>query len=297
MSYLVKAAGLTKTYSGKTVLDGVDIAVEGGCITGFVGANGAGKTTTIRALLGLMPLDAGEVVLFGEPFDVQADGALARRIKSRIGVVLDTCPYLADLRVKSVAAGLRAAYPMWRQGLFEEYLRRFELDANQKVKELSRGMGMKLQLACALAHEPELLVLDEATAGLDPLARDEVLDILRAFVSDENHGILISSHITTDLEHIADTVVCIDAGRIAFDLPKDVITDEMGVARCRAAEFEQVAASGLFAAGEMRYVRNPYGIDLVVPDRLAFARRFPEIACERASIDEFMQITLKGDIR
>ncbi len=297
MSDLIRVEGLVKRYGDTTVLNNVSLRVPKGGITGFIGANGAGKTTTIRAILGLMPLDAGTVEVFGEPFGIDASQAANARIKSRIGVVLDTCPYIADLPVRTTGAIMKAAFRDWRQGKFEDYLARFGLSPAAKVKDLSRGMGMKLQLACALSHDPDLLILDEATAGLDPLARDEVLDILREFVSDDMHGILISSHITSDLDKIADTVACIDSGRIVFDLEKDAITDEMGLAKCRASQFEHIVASGFYEPGTMRHERREYGIDLLVPDRFAFARRFPEVACDRLTIDDFMQLTLKGDLR
>lgn len=299
MTDLIRISGLTKHYaSGGFSLRNVSLSVAAGQVVGFVGANGAGKTTTIRTMLGLAPFDDGEVILFGEPFDSHADSALSRRVKERIGLVFDTCPFPADLPIKTCAAIMRAAYPAWRQGLFEDYLLRFGLNPKKKVKELSRGMGMKLQLACALSHEPDLLILDEATAGLDPLARDEVLDMLRDYLAaDEGRGILLSSHITSDLEKIADSVVCIDDGRIVFSCEKDAITDEMGIAKCRAAEFEHVVASGFFEAGALRFMRREYGVDVLVPNRFAFARRFGDIACDRVGIDDFMQLTLKGDIR
>ena len=125
------------------------------------------------------------------------------------------------------------------------------------MKDLSRGMSMKLSLACALAHDPDLLILDEATAGLDPLAREEALDILRGYMRDERHGILMSSHITSDLEKIADYIVCIDAGRIVFAVEKDTITDLAGIAHCRATDYERIAESGFFAPGELRSMRHP----------------------------------------
>ncbi|MEE0845390.1 MAG: ABC transporter ATP-binding protein [Eggerthellaceae bacterium] len=297
MTNLIDAHGLTKRYGGATVLDDVSLAVPAGCVVGLIGANGAGKTTAIRALMGLMELDAGEALLFGEPFGPHADDARARRLKRRIGVVFDTCPFIGDLPVKTAATIMKASFPAWKQGLFEDLLRRFALDPKKKIKDLSRGMGMKLQLACALAHEPDLLVLDEATAGLDPMARDEILDLLRAFMADEGRGILISSHITTDLEKIADRIVCIDQGRIAFDIEKDLITDIAGVAHCRTMEFERMRDSALFAEGGLRWIRQPMSVDVLVPDRFAFAKLFPEVACDRATIDDYLQLTLKGETR
>lgn len=298
MADSIFVSGLNKRYGDDFSLQDVSLSVPQGSVVGFVGANGAGKTTTIRAILGLMDADAGTVEVLGEPFGLHADAAACACVKQRIGVVFDTCPYVGDLTVKTVGAVMAAAYPSWRAGLFEEYLRRFSLTPKKKVKELSRGMGMKLQLACALSHDPELLILDEATAGLDPLARDEVLAILREYLAaDERRSMLLSSHITSDLDKIADRVVCIDAGRIVFDRDKDEICDMAGIARCRASEFEQVAASGLVDAGALRFLRHAYGIDALVPDRFAFMRRFPDIACDKATIDDYMQLVLKGETR
>lgn len=297
MTNLIDAHGLVKRYGNATVLDNVSLCVPAGCVTGFIGANGAGKTTTIRALLGLMELDGGKAMLFGEPFGPHADDARAHRLKQRIGVVFDTCPFIGDLPVRAAGTIMKASFPTWKQGRFEDLLSQFDLDPKKKIKDLSRGMGMKLQLACALAHDPDLLVLDEATAGLDPMARDEILDLLRAFMEDERRGILISSHITTDLQKIADRIVCIDRGRIVFDMEKDLITDMAGVAHCRTTEFERVRESQLFGQGRLRWIRQPMSVDVLVPDRFEFAKLFPHVACDRASIDDYLQLTLKGETR
>ena len=153
---------------------------------------------------------------------------------------------------------------------------------------------MKLSLACALSHGARLLILDEATAGLDPMARDEVLDLLREFVADDGHGVLMSSHITSDLERIADRVVCIDDGRIVFDKPKDEITDTMGVARCRARDIDAILGSDVFGGAAPRILHHEYGVDLAVPDRFAFAEAFPDIPCDRMTIDDYLHFTIKG---
>lgn len=297
MTDLITARGLTKRYNGTAVLDDVSLSVSAGCVTGFVGANGAGKTTTIRALMGLMEVDAGEVVVFGEPFGPRADDACARRLKERIGVVFDTCPFIGDLPVKTAGVLMRASYPSWDQRCFDGLLARFALDPAKKIKDLSRGMGMKLSLICALSHNPDLLVLDEATAGLDPLAREQALDALRLFMNEPKHAIFMSSHITSDLEKIADYIVCIDGGRIVFAVEKDAITDFAGVAQCRAAEFDAVVDSGFFAPGTLHFERSAYGTAVLVPDRLAFAARFPQIVLDRADIDAYMSLMLKGDVR
>lgn len=224
------------------------------------------------------------------------DAALARA-KARMGVVFDTCPFPNESRVSDVECVGRYAFPTWDRGVFAHYASRFDLDAKRKVKDLSRGMGMKLQLAFALAHAPELLILDEVTAGLDPMARDETLDILREFMRDERHGILISSHITSDLEKIADYVVCIDEGREAFSCTVDDICDQAGVVRCGSEQAERIVDGGVFPADSLRVMRSAYSCEVLVPDRAILARRFPQVACERVDIESYMRLMLKGEPR
>ncbi|WP_075280869.1 ABC transporter ATP-binding protein [Thermophilibacter provencensis] len=292
---LIEARGLTKHYDGFS-LEGVDLVVNEGEVVGFVGQNGAGKSTTIKALLGLIRVDGGEGSVLGTPSDelTRASGAAT---KERVGVVFDTVSLPGHLRVADVGRIYASAFASWDAHRFSQLTRDLGLDPKKAVKDLSRGMGMKLSLACALAHDPQVLILDEATAGLDPMARDEALERLRDFVSQPGHAILMSSHITSDLERIADRVVCIDAGRIVFDLEKDAITDSAGVARCRVADLERIASSGMVPDSELRYLRHDYGIDLLVPDRFAFAENFPDIPCDRMTIDDYMALTLKGGVR
>lgn len=296
---LIQASGLTKHYPGFS-LAGVNVTVEPGQVVGFVGKNGSGKSTTIEALLGLISLDAGQASVLGcSPRDL-ANTASARA-KEQVGVVFDTISLPGHLKIEEVGKLMARAYSTWDADGFQQRLRAADLDPKKAVKDLSRGMGMKLSLACALSHNPRLLILDEATAGLDPMARDEVLDALRDFVAVEDvqgnpvNGILMSSHITSDLDKIADTVLCIDAGRPVFNIAKDEVCDLMGVARCRAAELEQIARSGVIAPGAMRIMRQDYGIDLLVPDRFAFAESFPSIPCDRMGIDEYMVLMIKGE--
>lgn len=296
---LIQASGLTKHYSGFS-LAGVNVTVEPGQVVGFVGKNGAGKSTTIKALLGLISLDGGQASVLGySPRDLASSSSA--KIKERVGVVFDTISLPGHLKIEEVGRLMARAYSTWDAVGFQQRLVAAELDPKKAVKDLSRGMGMKLSLACALSHNPRLLILDEATAGLDPMARDEVLDILRDFVAVEDaqgnpvNGILMSSHITSDLDKIADTVLCIDAGRPVFNIAKDEVCDLMGVARCRAAELEQIARSGAIAPGAMRIMRQDYGIDLLVPDRFAFTESFPSIPCDRMGIDEYMALMIKGE--
>lgn len=292
---LIEARGLTKHYDGFS-LEGVGLAVNEGEVVGFVGQNGAGKSTTIKALLGLIRVDGGEGSVLGTPSDelTRASGAAT---KERVGVVFDTVSLPGHLRVADVGRIYASAFASWDAHRFSQLTRDLGLDPKKAVKDLSRGMGMKLSLACALAHNPQVLILDEATAGLDPMARDEALERLRDFVAQPGHAILMSSHITSDLERIADRIVCIDAGRIVFDLEKDAITDSAGVARCRVADLERIASSGMVPDSELRYLRHDYGIDVLVPDRFAFAEMFPDIPCDRMTIDDYMSLTLKGGVR
>lgn len=264
--------------------------MEPGQIVGFVGANGAGKTTTIRAALGLIKLDAGEVRLFGQRCGADAPDESQRHLRSRVGLVLDTCPFPSTLKVGQIESLVGPAYPTWDRETFAGFINRFGLDPKTKVKDLSRGMGMKLQLTCALSHNAKLLVLDEATAGLDPMAREELLDELLAFVADGQHSVLLSSHITSDLDRTADRVICIDAGSIVFDLPREDITDRAGIAHCTQAQ----AAELMVCVEGARAVHHAYSVDVLVPNRRETLEAFPEIPCDRATINDYLRLTLKG---
>lgn len=290
MQNLLELKGVSHRVSDRFSLRDVTLAVEPGQIVGFVGANGAGKTTTIRAALGLIKLDAGEVHLFGQHCGADAPDELQRHLRSRVGLVLDTCPFPSTLKVGQIESLVGPAYPTWDRETFAGFINRFGLDPKTKVKDLSRGMGMKLQLACALSHNAKLLVLDEATAGLDPMAREELLDELLAFVADDQRSVLLSSHITSDLDRTADRVICIDNGSIIFDLPREDITDRAGIAHCTQSQ-----AAELMACVEgARAAHHAYSVDVLVPNRCETLEAFPEIPCDRATIDDYLRLTLKG---
>lgn len=290
MQNLLELKGISRRVSDRFSLRDVAVAVEPSQIVGFVGANGAGKTTTIRAALGLIQLDAGEVHLFGQRCGADAPDESQRHLRSRVGLVLDTCPFPSTLKVGQIEALVGPAHPTWDRETFAGFINRFGLDPKTKVKDLSRGMGMKLQLACALSHNAKLLVLDEATAGLDPMAREELLDELLAFVADGQHSVLLSSHITSDLDRTADRVICIDNGSIIFDLPREDITDRAGIAHCTQSQ-----AAELMACVEgARAAHHAYSVDVLVPNRCETLEAFPEIPCDRATIDDYLRLTLKG---
>lgn len=290
MQNLLELKGISRTVSDRFSLRDVTLAVEPGQIVGFVGANGAGKTTTIRAALGLIKLDAGEVRLFGQRCGADAPDETQRCLRARVGLVLDTCPFPSTLKVGQIEALVGPAYPTWDRKTFAGFIDRFGLDPKTKVKDLSRGMGMRLQLACALSHNAELLILDEATAGLDPMAREELLDELLAFVSDGQRSVLLSSHITSDLERAADRVICIDNGSIVFYLPREDITDRAGIAHCTQAQAVELMA----CVEDARAAHHAYSVDVLVPNRREALEAFPEIPCDRATIDDYLRLMLKG---
>lgn len=312
MQALIDAQGVTKHYEG-FALDAFDITVAPDRVVGLIGSNGAGKTTLLKSILGMISLDGGAISLLES--DPQANAAESAAAKQDIGVVLDTCAFPVSMKVSDVRTLGRAAYARWDDARFDQLCIEFDLTAKKSVKDLSRGMGMKLTLAFALAHHPKLLILDEVTAGLDPIARDEVLEILRSFMEEEGHAILISSHITTDLEKIADEIVCIDEGAMVFALPKETICDEAGIAHCRTSELEAIASSEYGIARSaadtsgsnavcataspdvtpLKFLPRGLATDLLVPDRVAFARAFPDIEVERVSIEDYMTLTLKGE--
>ncbi|MCI9130139.1 MAG: ABC transporter ATP-binding protein [Eggerthellaceae bacterium] len=290
MPYAVKTEELTKRYADFK-LGPITLEVPTGTVLGIVGANGAGKSTLIKCLLGLVAPDGGSLSVLEH--EVSAPRDMTASLKERIGVVLDTCAFVPDMRVADIAQLGRAAYAAWDQPCFDELVSAFSLAEKKRVKDLSRGMGMKLSLAFALAHHPELLILDEATAGLDPLARDEVLDMLRTFMDDERHTILLASHITSDLEKLSDRIICLDAGSVIFDEAKDAITNTAGVAQLREADVALLAESP--QSEGVLLLREAYHTKALVPDRFAFARTFPNVPVTPASVDEYLAFRLKGE--
>jgi ABC-2 type transport system ATP-binding protein len=213
----MEAVGLRKSYDSFTLND-VTFNVPSGYIMGFIGPNGAGKTTTIKLILNIIRGDSGSVKLFGR------EDALGQN--DEIGVVMDAPLYVDDWKVDDVESAISLFYKQWDKQIFAEYLKQFGLEPKKKVKDLSRGMKIKLQIAAALSHDAKLLVLDEPTSGLDPVARDEIRDLLRGFVSDVNKGVLFSTHITSDLENTADYITFILNGSIVFTGVKDDLIEK-----------------------------------------------------------------------
>ena len=233
MENALEIKGLCKQYTG-FALDNVSFSLPRGAVMGFIGENGAGKTTTIKAVLNLIRRDAGEIRVLG--LDNIRD---ERAVKERIGVVLEDGCFLNTMNARQVDTLMGKAYQNWKPEQFFGFIRRFGIDENKKIKDYSKGMRMKISIAAALSHGAELLLMDEPTSGLDPVVRDEVLDLFYDFMQDEGHAILLSSHITSDLDKIADYITFIHGGRVALSEPRDELLDTYGVLRCTA---DQLAA-------------------------------------------------------
>lgn len=284
MTNCLEINGLCKSYPN-FALDHIDLKIPGGTIMGLIGENGAGKTTTIKCILNLIQRDGGTITILGK--DNVAD---ERAAKLEVGVVLDECFFHDSLRPKDLERILGPVYPTWDNGLFEGYLKKFKLPEGTLIKEFSRGMKMKLSLAAALAHQPKLLILDEATAGLDPVVRDEILDEFLNFICDEDHAILISSHITSDLEKAADYITYIHQGRIVLSEAKDDILDCYGRVGCSAADLRTIDPSDL-----LRVRKGSFGCEALVPDRGAFHKKYPKLMVDKVTLEDIMLFVGKGE--
>ncbi len=284
MTNCIEVKGLCKSY-GDFALKNIDLTLPGGSILGLIGENGAGKTTIIKCILNLIRRDAGEITLLG--YDNVKEERLA---KQDIGLVLDECFFHDTLRPLDVGKILAPSYKSWDGELFRSYLKKFGLPEKKLIKEFSRGMKMKLSLSAALAHRPKLLILDEATAGLDPVVRDEILDEFLGFIQDEDHAILMSSHITSDLEKVADYIAYIHQGEVVLSDAKDSILDSYGRVGCTAAQLEAIDPHDV-----LRVRKGSFGCEALVKDRAAFSRKYPMLLVERTTLEDIMLFVGKGE--
>lgn len=291
----LRVVDVQKHYDGFR-LGPVGLDIPRDSVVGLIGQNGAGKTTLMKGILGTIHLDGGNIELFGQNTSTLADVALAS-LKERVGFVSAVTSYPVNMTVRDVARTYELAFPRFSRAEFERLATSMELlpsAAGKRVHDLSRGMGMKLQLACVLATGADLLIMDEPTAGLDPIVREEVLDLLRTWMEGGNRSILISSHITSDLSNLADYLAFIDDGQLVLSCGRDDV-DAMGVAHLRTAELQAVRAGRV--AHDMPALRHDLSYDLLVPDRAAFSRAYPDYVCDPASIDDVMVLLVKGEVR
>ena len=283
MDAILEVKDLTKHYDGFT-LDHVSFTVPGGCIMGLIGENGAGKSTTIKAVLDLIHRDEGSVTFWGQELAAAPDR------KEDLGVVFDGINFYETLTPVQVGNILRAAYRRWDDRLYKSYLERFSLPAHKEIRGMSKGMKAKLCIAAALSHRPKFLILDEATSGLDPVMRDDMLDVFLEFVQDEEHSILMSSHITTDLEKVADYITLLHQGRMLFCKTKDELRYHYGVVRCGAATFGQMDSADVLA-----WRKEAYQWDVLVPDKEKARRLYKNAVVDDATIDDILLLYVKGE--
>ncbi len=278
-------SGLTKNYKEFSLSD-VSFEVPQGAIVGLIGENGAGKSTTLNAILGLIHKDAGEISIMGTPIE-----ELTMDMKEKIGVVFDGTNFSEELTPKKLNKVLKGIYTSWDEDFFVSLLKKLSLPFQKKIKSFSKGMKAKLSIAVAFAHHPKLLILDEATSGLDPIVRDHILDMFLDFVQDEENSILVSSHITTDLEKVADYIVFIHEGRLIFSKPKDELLENYGIVKCGAAQFEALNQQDIIA-----YRKQDYEWQVLVSDRQSAEKKYPKAMVIPATIDEIMLLYVKGEV-
>lgn len=283
MENAIEIKNLKKKYEDFE-LKGIDLTVPKGMIVGFIGENGAGKTTTIKAILNLIKSNADKMELLGK--DIRSD---EKRIKEDIGVVLDDSFLSEYLNLVDIDKVMRKIYKNWDEKLYYKYIELFKLPHKKILKEYSSGMKMKLKIITAISHHPKLLILDEPTNGLDPIARNDILDIFQDFIQNEENSILVSSHITSDLEHISDYIVFIADGKIIFTKEKDELLDRYGIVKCSIEEFKTFSAKDYIA-----YKKNRYNYEVLVDDRNSFKKKYKVEVIDKPTLEEIMLIYVKG---
>ena len=276
--------GLTKEYPGFK-LDHVSFTLPCGTIMGLIEENGAGKSTTINAVLDLIRKDDGNILFWGKELSHNP-----RQLKEDIGVVFDGINFYETLTPVKVGKISATAYRQWDPAAYKGFLDQFQLPADKEIKTFSKGMKMKLSIAAALSHHPKLLILDEATSGLDPVMRDDILDVFLDFIQDETHSILMSSHITTDLEKVADYITFIHQGKIVFSKPKDELIYNYGILRCGAEDFHRLDPADILA-----WRKNDYQWDVLVEDKNKAMSRYRSIVIDNPSIDDILLLYVKGE--
>ncbi len=273
----IEITNLTKKYDGFT-LDNISFNVPVGSVMGFIGQNGAGKSTTIKSVLNIIPKDSGSIKLLGLD-NLENE----RLIKENIAVVFDEMPFHQTFTAAQLNKVFKGLYLKWDEKVFFDYLDRFQLPRNKKLKDFSKGMKMKLQIATALSHHAKLLVMDEATTGLDPIVRNEILDIFREYMKDENNTVLMSSHITGDLDKIADGVTFIDKGKILLSGYKDEILDNHGIIKCSLDDYKSIDKEDIISAR-----MSEYSAEVMVVNKNECKRKYSGLLMEKTNLEEIM---------
>lgn len=282
-SNILSVRGLTKRYQDFT-LNNVSFSVPYGSIVGLIGENGAGKSTIIKMITNVIKSDSGNVAMF------KNEGVVPVEEKSKLAVVFDGSNFPDVLNVQTLNNVLKNIYPNWNEEKYFSMISKLDLPKDKKIKDFSKGMKMKLSIIVAFSHNANLMILDEATSGLDPVVRDDILDMLLDFVQDETNSVLVSSHITGDLEKIADYIIFIHKGKLLFNLPKDELMYSYGILKCGEEEFHKLDKEDIVA-----YRKQDYSFDVLISDRQGLTKKYPKANIETATIDEIMVLYIKGE--
>lgn len=283
MENILEIKGLNKNYPAFSLHD-ISFSLPEGCITGLIGVNGAGKTTTLKTILGLAPKISGDIQFFGMNMDRNE-----RAIKERIGVILDEGCFYDELSLSEMKSIVASAYKSWNENEYKAYLERFSLDPKQKISTLSKGMRMKYALSLALSHEAELLIMDEPTSGLDPLIRCQLLDILKEYMDKGGGGVFFSTHITSDLDKIADMLIMIDDGQIIFQEEKDTLLDSYRLVKGDKRDLNKDTEK-LF----LNIEKSNFGFTAITKNADEVRRAIPDSIMERPVIEDIMLCNIKG---
>lgn len=284
MENILEIKHMKKSYPGFQIKD-LSLAIPKGVIMGFIGENGAGKTTSIKAILDMIHIDGGEITVFGK--DASKDG---KQIRHDIGVVLSESSFPENMNPMQIEHVLSSVYQTWDHAYYYELLQQFQLPKDKRIKNYSKGMRMKLNITMALAHHPKLLILDEATSGLDPIIRDEILDVFMDFIQDEEHSIFLSSHITSDIEKVADYVTFIHKGEIILSEQKDELLESYGILKTTPEIFATLKEDEYVA-----YRKSSYTLDVLVKHKDVISLKMPDAIIDPASLEDIMLFTVKGE--
>ena len=285
MKNAIEIRNLVKNYGDKFTLGEINLDIPSGIIIGLIGENGAGKTTLIKSILNIIRSDKGNIKIFEKDIKINES-----EIKENIGVVLDNMFFPELLMPKDINSIMKDVYKNWDEQLFNKYLSEFKLKNNQSIKSMSKGMRKKLEIATALSHHPKLLILDEPTSGLDPVVRNEVLDIFLDFIQDEEHTILLSTHITSDLEHIADKIIFINQGKVVLDQSRDDLLDNYGILKCDVDKFDTISKDHIIA-----YKKNKYDYEILINDINKIKKKYKDFIIDKITLEELMVLMIKGE--
>lgn len=283
MKYAIEIEGLEKEYD-HFKLEDFNLKIPSGMIVGLIGENGAGKTTLIKSILNIVQKDKGSIKIFGKDYQEYES-----EIKEDIGVVLDDMFFPEVLTAKDISIVMKDIYKKWDEDLFYHYLKEFQIKDNQTLKTLSKGMRKKLEIATSLSHHPKLLILDEATSGLDPVVRSEVLEIFMKFLEDEEHTILLSTHITSDLEGIADKIVFVEKGKKLLDMDREKLFNDYGILKCESSDFEKIDKEDIVS-----YKKNKYNVEVLIKDRKNGKKKYKDFVIDKITLEELMVLMIKG---